>query len=360
MNKMRGKLVDGSRYALFEPSELLPLSDAAVLTPPATIPILRYGKTTYTKGDEDGEYEVTEKDADMLLADFAKKGRDIVVDWEHQTLSGERAPAAGWIDKLEKTAEGVVGRVKCWTEQGAKDLSGLLYRYFSPVLRLSRTGKSLSCLHSVALTNHPATHNIPALVADDTAGVEESDEINEPTRKKEEKMKTIIECLGLLALTDKPAEEQTSAVVAEIKKLQAVKDGVDGFLKLHDADSLDKVTGRIQGMVPAAEKNRLEDELRKRDASKAVELALSEGKIGKDDAKFLAWAQGYAEKDLAAFTDWAKLAPVIRPSAPAGKVDGKVSEPADKTLALSDEEIKTYRTMGLSEKQIESIKSNKK
>jgi phage I-like protein len=331
--------------------------------PPVSVPLLKFGRTTFTKGMEDGEYEVTEKDADAVLADFAKRGKDLVIDFEHQTLSGQIAPAAGWIERIEKTAEGIVGKVKYWTDQAKEHLKSGGYRYYSPVIQFSRTGKSISGIHSVALTNHPATHHIPALVADDTAGEEGSD-TNDNNNNNKGTMSMWTKLMALLgiavAFSDKPEDVQEKAVEEEIGKLIDGKKGVETFLKLHDCDSLDKVTGKIQGMVPADEKNRLEAEIRKRDAEKAVELALSDGKINKDDEKFRKWAYDFAVKDLAAFTDWAKLAPVIRASVPSGKPDPSLASPQDGALSLSDDESKVFKNMGLTAEQIEKIKNQKK
>jgi len=32
-----------------------------------------------------------------MVAHYEERGLDLVVDYEHQTLSGHKAPAAGWI-----------------------------------------------------------------------------------------------------------------------------------------------------------------------------------------------------------------------------------------------------------------------
>ena len=38
----------------------------------------------------------------LIIANFADIGNDMVIDYEHSTLSGCEAPAAGWIKKLIK------------------------------------------------------------------------------------------------------------------------------------------------------------------------------------------------------------------------------------------------------------------
>lgn len=133
--------------------------------------LLHYGTNSYSKAGANGAFEFTETDADSVIRDFENRGHDLVIDYEHQSLGGEKAPAAGWIDAICKTAEGLSAHVKYWTEEAAKLLSSGEYRYFSPTIYFSRSGKTVSSIHSVALTNHPALHGIPALAAaDDDAG----------------------------------------------------------------------------------------------------------------------------------------------------------------------------------------------
>jgi len=85
----------------------LDLTDGA-LTPPEEFLLIRFGENDYTKGEEQGRFAFSSADADEILADFTKRGKDIVVDYEHQTLKGVEAPAAGWIKALAKTAAGLV------------------------------------------------------------------------------------------------------------------------------------------------------------------------------------------------------------------------------------------------------------
>ena len=99
-----------------------------------------------------------------MAADFRSRGVDLVIDYEHQSLQGERAPAAGWIKDLEARDDGLWARVD-WTQQARDYLEKKEYRYFSPVLRLDpATRRPLALLH-VGLTNVPAIKHLPPLVA---------------------------------------------------------------------------------------------------------------------------------------------------------------------------------------------------
>lgn len=338
------------RMAFVDSAEftLLPLSDGKTEVPDSFL-LLPYGKNKFTKDGQHGEFEFTEKDADAVIAEFNSRGRDLVVDYEHQTLSGREAPAAGWIERLEKSAEGLVAKMRYWTDRAKDYLLKKEYRMKSPVLLFSRSGKNVTAVHSVALTNHPGLHNYPALVADDAAADEALDEIS-TTKQKGSAMDKILKILGLLAFADRTPEEQSAAVEAEIEKLKAAKEGLDAFLKLHDSDSLDKVTGKIQGMVPAEEKKRLEDALKLRDAEAAVAVAMSDGKVSEN---FKAWATDFAFRDLAAFKSWSAAAPRICPD---NKVPAIQPPAAPEAKAFSDAELKILRNVGLTDEAIKNLK----
>lgn len=351
-NRMKDRLAFFDTLAIFA-------DGAAGRKIPDTILLVKFGKSKFTKDGKEGEFEFSESNADSVITDFIVRGKDVVIDYEHQTLSGEKAPAAGWIDKLLKTSEGLVAKVKYWTREAENYLTNGEYRYFSPVLNFSRTEKSVSALHSVAITNHPALHNIPALVADDTSAESrprsgDNNSNNETNETRETNMKKLMEKLGLTALSDSDDEARMNCIVLEVDKLLDGKKEVSGFLKLHDCDSLDKVTGKIQGMCPVTEKQALETALRKRDAETAVEKAFSDGKLME---KSKPWALSFAEKDLKGFSDWAEGAPVITPTNDGlgilnlGKPNG-----GEERQSFSDAEIKIFRQIGLTDEQIKTIK----
>lgn len=329
--------------------EVLADSNQGTREPPASFLLARYGKTPYTKAGQRGEYEFAPDDADKLLADFAERGRDGVIDYEHQTLSGDKAPAAGWIERLEKTADGVVAHVRYWTEEATKFLREGAYRYFSPVFHVSR--RHPMSLHSVALTNHPATHGIPALVTADETDDDETD-----THKKETEMREkLLALLGIAALAD---EAKTDGLIIEtVQAMIAHGETLKAFLALHDARDLDAVTGKIKGMVPASELTALNDRLATIEAEKAVTKAFADRKLVEAQR---AWALAYAKKDIQAFTDFVAAAPVVAPTAAGAtgvKTDG--DKGTSKTVALTDDETKVYRLMGLDAEQIEAIRKEK-
>jgi len=318
--------------ALVLPVVCLFSDEQAERIPPDSFLVVKYGKTRYTKGDAKGEYEFTPADADKVIADFTERDRAIVVDYEHQTLTGQRAPAAGWIDSLTKTADGIAAKVRYWTEQGIADLKAGAYRYFSPVLTMSRQ-HPLS-LHSVGLTNHAATHSPPALVASDDA------DSPEPTTELEnrdmEHLTHVAGALGLtIPLTDGTPDEKATmeAVTGRIAALRAAAEETHAFLMLHDARDLGAVTGKIKGMVPACELTALNDRLALIDAEKAVQAAFGERKLVESQR---GWALDYAKTNPAGFQLFLAGAAQVAPG-PAAAVMAALADTAEDSLALTDE-----------------------
>lgn len=99
--------------------------------------------------------------AKMVTA-FRSRGVDLVIDYEHQSLQGRQAPAAGWIKDLEDRGDGLWARVE-WTAQAREYLRNREYRYFSPVLQLDPETRKPLALMQVGLTNVPAIKRLPPL-----------------------------------------------------------------------------------------------------------------------------------------------------------------------------------------------------
>ncbi len=318
-------------------------------TPPEEFLLIRYGDNDYTKGEERGKFAFGEADADEIISDFSQRGKDIVFDYEHQTLKGVEAPASGWIRSIAKGAEGLVAKVD-WTERAKKFLSGREYRYHSPVLHF-KAGHPYR-LHSVALTNHPALHGYPALVADD----------NKPNKQEEtmnEHLKKIAAMLGVtvVALADGKEDEKATAEAAEakVKALSDAGKNLQDLLSLHDCKTAEELTLKIKGMVPAAEKQQLEEKLSGIEAEKVVAKAFSDGKLIEAQRE---WAVALAKKDLKAFSDYAEKAPKVAPG-PAASVPAGTPPKTEEKLVLTDDQVKVFKTLGLSEDQIKKIKEVK-
>jgi len=262
---------------------------------PCEFLLLRYGKNDYSKENRSGSFEFSEADADLVIRDFAARGRDLVIDYEHQSLTGGKAPAAGWIDRLAKCADGLLAHVKYWTDEAVRLLGSGEYRYFSPTLYFSRSGKNVSAVHSVALTNHPALHNIPALAADDLAADE-----GEAGAERTDVSGDVLS--GLLQMMDLPecggsAENAAEAVRAGIARLTDLERSVMAFLSENGC----------AGLAEAAEqKKRLEDEVAALKSANLVAQAFRDGKLTEAERP---WAEHFASADPDAFSAWCVGAP---------------------------------------------------
>jgi len=110
-------------------------------------------------GHDMGSFKITADDLENMRANAEAQKTDVVIDYEHQTLYGGQAPAAGWISKLEVKDNELLGTVT-WTSKATKHIKEGEYKYLSPVYAFnSRDPKTDAYiglkLHSVALTNTP-------------------------------------------------------------------------------------------------------------------------------------------------------------------------------------------------------------
>ncbi len=335
-----------SRIAFFEGGTTV--ADSEKRTLPEQILLIRFGRNSYTKNGEPGEFEFTEEDAEAVIRDFAARGKDLVIDYEHQSLSGDKAPAAGWISRLEKTSEGILAKIKYWTREAQEFLLQGQYRYFSPTLYFSRSGKRVTAIHSAALTNHPAMHGIPALVADDLP-VSASDEASEAAansiqneqeqnhklkREKGKNMNSILAQLGLESFRDADEEQQREAVEKRLNALTDVENSLHAFLEANGLHDLAEASGKLM-------------QFRGQEADAAVRQAFSEGKLTEN---MRGWAESFARREPAAFAEWCQAAPRIVPD----NQDTLPAQISEQTAAFApgSEESKILRLLGLTEKEL--------
>ena len=107
---------------------------------PETIFVLPIGHVVSSKG----EFDVDDESYKAMKAQIAKRGVDLVVDYEHQTLKGCEAPAAGWVKEL-KLEDGQIKAVVEWTPRGARYLENKEYRYLSPVVNVRKADNKAVC-----------------------------------------------------------------------------------------------------------------------------------------------------------------------------------------------------------------------
>ncbi len=127
---------------------------------PEVIRLLPLGEVALADGRQ--PFQVTQESLEQILASWRRRGHDLVIDYEHQSLSGREAPAAGWIKELWVGGDGLYARV-AWTERARSYIAKKEYRYFSPVVQLNE-GREVTDLLQVALTNCPAMSQLEPLV----------------------------------------------------------------------------------------------------------------------------------------------------------------------------------------------------
>ncbi len=180
-------------------------------------------KTGKWKGHNAGEFELTTADLNQIVFNFNNSDlKEVVVDYEHQTLDGVEAPASGWIKELKVESESLLAKIE-WTKRAKEQIKNKEYRYLSPVLianaKDSKSGSSIGWyLHSVALTNTPFFTELNPIEAknknqnkESKVSEKELEELRAENKRKEEELK---------------AKEQEIAKLKEEQAKQKVADAI--------------------------------------------------------------------------------------------------------------------------------------
>ncbi|WOE69096.1 phage protease [Hydrogenimonas thermophila] len=237
-------------------------------------------------GHRAGEFELRSEDLKQIVFNFQNMGLDVVVDYEHQTLFGNEAPAAGWIkhpDGLKIEGDKLLAKIE-WTPRAKEMIEKKEYRYLSPTIVPNYTdpvtGNSIGwVLHSVALTNTPFLKELPAISNKNGTAHQED---NKNTNQKEEKMEK-----------EKELQQQLQQKDDQIKALK---------------DKLEALEKELQ-------------EHRKVAATAKVKEAIAAKKLSPDQES---WAVEYALKDKEGFEEFLKNAKPI------------IQKPQDNMFAASD------------------------
>ena len=180
---------------------------------PEVISVLPFGHVVSQKG----EFDVDEESLAAMKEQIAQRGVDLVVDYEHQTLTGERAPAAGWVKELFAEDGHIKARVE-WTLPAKQYLENKEYRYLSPVITVRKSDNKATGLHSLALTNTPAIAGMTPIVNSSTF---EGGKTN-----MNELIKKLAAALGLGE--DAGEEQILEALSACIEENKALKEAAEG------------------------------------------------------------------------------------------------------------------------------------
>lgn len=300
---------------------------------PTEIKILPLGRVHSQKGD----FDVDDESMELIRKQFKERKLDLVIDYEHQTLSDVQAPAGGWIKELYKGEDAVIAKVE-WTPRAVEYLKNKEYRYLSPVVVVRKRDQKAMAIHSVALTNTPAIDGMFAIV--NSLDIEDILEGGNTMDLKE-----LAKTLGLPETATeeeiKKAVTEAAKAAEQLKELETKQpgDGKSGdegqegevvanstilsMLGLKKTARTEDVAASIMalkagGADTQAEVAVLKERLQERDAQEAVEKALKAGKI---TAAQTEWAKEYALKDMDGFKGFVDKAPVVVPQGKLGLKD---------------------------------------
>ena len=333
---------------------------------PTEIKILPLGRVHSQKGD----FNVDDESFELIRKQFKDRKLDLVIDYEHQTLSDVQAPAGGWIKDLYKGEDAIIAKVE-WTPKAAEYLKNKEYRYLSPVVLVRKRDQKATAIHSVALTNTPAIDGMFALVNSlDIEDISEGGNIMD--------LKELAKALGLPETATeeeiKKAVEDAVKAAEKLKEMDGKKPGEgdgkpgDGEPKPEGADMVanstilsmlglkaDAKTEDVAASIMAlkagapdtqAELLALKQRMAERDADEEVQKALKAGKITAAQSE---WAKSYALKDMEGFKGFVDKAPVVVPQgkldlkdAPAASNSDEVDVAILKNMGVSMEDVKKY------------------
>lgn len=335
-----------------------PLSGIDLSGVPEVIRVLPKGHVSSTKGD----FEVDDRDIAGIIRQFKARRLDLVIDYEHQTLSDVQAPAAGWIKDLYPGEDALMARVE-WTKKGREYIANKEYRYLSPVVLVKKADQHAAVFHSAALTNTPAITGMFAIINSDALSIEEEEEPRmelsaliellglEEGTAEEDVLKRIKELTQQAAEEGQGGQEGKEGPAKEGTQLVANKTVLD-LLGLPEDARTEDVTARIMAFKAGdSALQRRGAELEKQAASQKAEelvgLAMKDGKLSPAQKE---WAVAYALSDPKGFAKFVEKAPVVVPMGKtAFAADERKQDGVDwrilKNQGVTEEDLKKYGGM---------------
>lgn len=283
---------------------------------PATVQILPLGRHVSADGNE---FVLDEQGMAEIVGAFNSRKNQMVIDYEHQTLSGDIAPAAGWIKALyARGADGLWAEVE-WTKRARQFLGGCEYRYLSPVFVKDMADMRVVGLLNAALTNQPAIDGMSPLGQEAVVKGPLARDDKDSTKEERMLLKELMEIVGLKE--DGTKQEALAALkemLGELRDLRGLMARVRDALGLKDDAPAPEVEGTLAALAQSA---LMAEELKEKliaaeaalsgsEARELVEHAMKQGKVSPAQKD---WAMDYAMRDAEAFRVFAAKAPVSVP-----------------------------------------------
>ncbi|MBF0178095.1 MAG: hypothetical protein HQL63_14805 [Magnetococcales bacterium] len=177
------------------------------------------GRPGALEGTKITAWKIDAQTAARVIADFQGKARDLVIDYEHQSMyavdNGLPAPAAGWIKNLLwQEGTGLLARVE-WTARAAEMIRSGEYRYISPTFSFDPKTGAVTALLNAALTNNPALPGLGEVLARYF-----------PPTKKEQDTVSLAAIAQALALAETASEQEIvtalTAMQSRMEKAEAM------------------------------------------------------------------------------------------------------------------------------------------
>lgn len=229
-------------------------------------------------GHPSGSFKITLEDLKQIKDNFDNSKQElIVIDYEHQTLYGTEAPAAGWIHKLDIEGDKLMAYLQ-WTEKATEYIKKGEYKYVSPVYVFDTYDKETNAysgitLHSVALTNTPFLDELGEVYA------------NKKTQKEEN--------MGKETENNQHGEQEQTTQTPATTENNAAGDQNPGTNQEEQSNASTQSN-------EASEVKKLKEQL----AETKVDAAIAANKITQDQRS---WAIKYCKADLEGFEEFLKF-----------------------------------------------------
>lgn len=344
---------------MIQPVLPIPYSDG---DPPTEIRLFAAGDNATTKGT----IAFTARSAKLIEREYVARGVEKFADYEHRSLLPlDRQPehatdAAAWY-RLDVRDGALWATDIRWTPRAAQKVRERELRYFSPAVEIDPKTREVVRFVNFALTNDPATLNLPALVA-----ASEGVPMDEMMQKCAEAMKSCLSAMesgdaeamktSMAALKTALAEAMPEEPKAEEPKVEIEMEKATALsaavVSLTGKDSVDEQVGALHALKATAGQV----------AALSARVAELEGEVvgGKLEAVIRAGAEGkkLSPADLAGETDLGKVVKgfvearnLVALSALVGALPAKVAvaevkAPETQGIQLSAEEAEIDRAFG--------------
>jgi phage I-like protein len=308
---------------------------------------------------------VDDESVKSILEYHRRRGNDMVIDYEHQTLKDVEAPAAGWIkNMINRGKDGIWVTVE-WTKRASEYIANREYRFFSPVIGVRESDRKIIAVLNVALTNFPKINNLRPIIAkleaDRLLDIDPDREDRQQKGKEEKLMlEKLKKLLGLAAdAAEAKVEEAVQLLINKVKSSEMVvacKEVLEAVGAKAEAtkEEVILIVASLKAPAEVAKTLSLEvADLRKQlqeiKQTDLVQLALKEGKTSPEELD--KWGRDLALKSPEQFK-------VIVLSRPAGSVipiggippegprrDGNMDEvqkSINKMMGITEETFKKY------------------